>query len=135
MSIILETYLTKSMENSSSSHLFISQIDILFNNQNLREFYISSSSKMKRLNLMKIIIHKFTNNYESKYSVDLNECRIEYPRDKNVTTLFQMKFENAINLIKSVRSFIFSSCNYQIENEENAFCDLVDFLTEGMDDK
>jgi non-homologous end joining protein Ku len=141
------------MENSSCSHLFISQIDIVFNKENLREFYTSSSCKMKRLNLIKTIVQKLTNNYHSNDSndsfEDLNESEIEEdaestneelihsprPHDKGFKTLFHMKCENAINLIHSVRSFIFSSCNYQIENEENAFCDLVDFLTEGMDDK
>jgi hypothetical protein len=85
MSIILEEYLTKSMENSSSSHLFILQIDTVFNSESLRNFFTSSSSKIKRLKLMKTIAQKFTNYYRSNDSddnlEDLNENEIEEDDD------------------------------------------------------
>jgi len=144
------------MENSTRSHLFISQIDTVFNNENLREFYTSSSYKTKRLNLMKTIVQKFTNYYRSNESDDsyeeLSESENEEdddddestneehnhsprPHDKEFNTLFNLKCANAINLIQSVRSFIFSSGNHQIESEENTLGDLVDFLTGAMGDK
>jgi len=71
--------------------------------------------------------------YDESINEEFNHT--QRPHDKSFKTLFHMKGENGINLIQSVRSFIFSSFNYQIENEKTDFCDLVNFLTEGMGDK
>ena len=50
-------------------------------------------------------------------------------------TLFQMKCENALNLLAAVRTFIFTSSNYEINKDVDTFNDLIEFLTEGMGDK
>ena len=133
------------MQNSSHSHLFISQIDVVFNNESLREFYFSESNKAKRSLILKMIIQKLTNNYRSKdldYS-DLSTMSDESHHSnqdistktissKNANTLFHMNCDNALNLLAAVRSFIFTSCNYEFNSEEDTFRDLIEFLIQGM---
>ena len=55
--------------------------------------------------------------------------------NKTHNTLFQMKCENALNLLAAVRTFIFTSCNYEIDKDADTFNDLIGFLTGGMGDK
>ena len=111
MSIILDTYLTKSIENSTHSHLFIAQIDSVFNSESMRQFYFSKATKEKRAFSLKIIIQKLNNNYccatdQSDLSTLSDESIHSYGGhvlnrtncdNKIHNTLFQMKCENALN--------------------------------------